>query len=121
MIVFIDNMQSKETRQSVLVNRRENLILNCTCFNECNGQWSGPNTISVPNAGDCIPYTQGMNLNPRLNKSKYRINGGYNIHKCNLLITSFITFDDGVYKCEYVHASTLYIDVYNVSSTSKYN
>lgn len=69
----IDNMPLKETTQSVLINRGENLILNCTCYNECNGQWSGPNTIALLNAGDFIPYTQGLDLNRRLHKSKYSI------------------------------------------------
>ncbi|CAC5383255.1 DCC [Mytilus coruscus] len=110
-------MQGKETIQSVLVNRGENLILNCTCFNECNGQWSGPNTLLVPNAGTFIPYTQGMDLNQRLHKSKYSIFGGYDTHKCNLQVTNFLSDDDGTYTCEYVHSSTVYTDVYNIFAT----
>lgn len=118
---MIDIMPVKETMRSVVVNRGEKMILNCTCFTECNGQWSGPNTIYLPNSGDFIPYTQGMDLNPRLKKSKYRIFGGYDTQTCNLQIINFLSGDDGVYKCEYVNSSTVYIAVYNVSAASEYN
>lgn len=118
--IFLDNMLAKETVQSVVVNRGDNLILNCTCFNECNGQWSGPNTILVPNAGAFIPYTQGLNLNPRLNQSKYRVFGGYDTKKCNLHITKFVSDDDGAYQCQYVQFSTVYTDVYHIFTTSTY-
>lgn len=116
-------MKCDNTEQFINVNNGENLILNCTCFNKTNGQWIGPNLS--PNlyatADNFIPYTQGLELSPNLDRSKVRVFGGYNINECNLQIMNFSSDDDGLYKCQYIDALTAHMHAYNVVAISKYN
>ncbi|XP_076089058.1 uncharacterized protein LOC143059445 [Mytilus galloprovincialis] len=111
-----EEMKCETTEQFIGVNHGENLILNCTCFNETNGQWIGPNKSPTlyTTADKLIPYTQGTELNPCLNRSKFRVFGGYNINKCNLQIMNFASDDEGLYKCQYIDALTVYVHAYNV-------
>lgn len=103
---------------SVYVNIQQSVILNCSCFNKTNGQWIGPNKKYVDH-NDSIPYTQGLILNAKLDRSKYQVVGGYEITKCNLQITNVLSDDSGIYKCRYIESSTFYVDVYNVVAARK--
>ncbi|CAG2195696.1 FN1 [Mytilus edulis] len=89
-------MKCETTEQFIDVNHGENLILNCTCFNKTNGQWVGPNKSPTlyTNADKLIPYTQGTELNPNLNRSKFRVLGGYDINQCQLQIMHFVSDDE---------------------------
>ncbi|CAC5383249.1 unnamed protein product [Mytilus coruscus] len=64
-----------------------------------------------------ICHTHGTYLNPSLNKSKYKVLGGYEETKCYLRITNFLSEDDGTYMCQYFSSSTIYIDVYKIVAT----
>lgn len=117
-------MLCKKIEKSLYVKAGDNLTLNCSCFNKTNGQLSGPNKQSRLNstAGKLIPYTIGTELNPKLNKSKYRISGGYDGKTCNLMITNFLEEDDGKYICQYImnmDPPTVFLHVYYIVATSK--
>lgn len=114
-------MPCKKTMHALRVKAGESLILNCTCFNKTNGQWTGPLKTQLSARELFIPYTHGTELNPNLNKSKYMVSGGYDLQKCYLIITNFVSDDDGTYMCRYITSSTIYQDVYTIEATSKYN
>lgn len=114
-------MPCKKTLHALRVKAGDSLILNCSCFNKTNGQWTGPNNTPFSARERFIPYTHGTVLNPNLNKSKYMVIGGYDLKKCYLIITNFVSDDDGTYMCRYITSSTIYIDVYTIEATSKYN
>lgn len=120
-MLIIDHIQCKQTRQTLFVKSGDNLILNCTCFDKTNGQWTGPNKRASMASYQNIPYTQGTELNPRLNKSKYMVFGGYDDYKCYLKIINFLSDDDGTYMCWYSSLSTIYIEEYNVVARSRLN
>lgn len=118
-------MPCKKIEKSLHVRAGDNITLNCSCFNNKNGQWSGPNKQSLldPTAGGLIPYTLGTELNTKLNKSKYRIYGGYDVKQCNLMITNFLEEDYGKYICQYIlnmNPSTIFLHVYFIVAASKY-
>ncbi|XP_052079795.1 uncharacterized protein LOC127717956 [Mytilus californianus] len=117
-LLDIGQMPCKKTRHALVVKAGYSLILNCTCFDKTNGKWTGPSKTSSSAADHYMPYTLGTDLNPSLQKSKYMIFGGYDVKKCNLKITNFMSDDDGTYMCQYINSSTIYIDVYNVVATN---
>lgn len=119
---YTEQMKCKTTEQFIGINHGENLMLNCTCFNKTNGQWIGPNKSPTlyTTADKLIPYTQGLELNPDLNRSKFRVLGGYDIKECKLQIMNFVSDDEGIYKCQYTDSSTVYIHRYNVVAISKF-
>lgn len=105
----------------MVVQSSDSLILNCTCFDKTNSQWTGPNKHLPSVPSPYIPYSHGTELNPRLNKSKYMVLGGYDVHKCNLKITNVLQDDGGSYMCQYIISDTIHIDEYNVVVTGKLN
>lgn len=113
-------MRCEKNLHTLSVQSGDSLILNCTCFNKTNGQWIGPNKLPSTNiTAGFIPYTQGIVLNSKLNQSKYKVCGGYDIKECNLKITHFLSDDDGTYMCQYINSSTVYTHIYNIVATSK--
>ncbi|VDI19405.1 Hypothetical predicted protein [Mytilus galloprovincialis] len=110
-------MTCKKTLHSVVVRSGDSLMLNCTCFDKVNSHWTGPNKHLPTVPSPYIPYSHGTELNPRLNKSKYMVLGGYDVHKCNLKITNVLPDDGGSYMCQYISSDTIYIDEYNVVAT----
>lgn len=118
---IIGQMLCKETQHIVNVSHGGNVMLNCTCFDDYNSQWLGPNKISGFNTGSFMPYIQGKTLNKILNQSKYRLLSEHHTHKCSLQITNFLSDDDGVYKCLYMNSSIIYVNVFIVSATREYN
>ncbi|XP_076088493.1 uncharacterized protein LOC143058903 isoform X2 [Mytilus galloprovincialis] len=106
-----------KTLHPVIVQSSDSLILNCTCFDKTNSQWIGPNKHLPTFLSPYIPYSHGTELNPRLNKSKYMVLGGYDVHKCNLKITNVLPDDGGSYMCQYIISDTINIDEYNVVVT----
>lgn len=116
-------MPCKMTVRSLYVNIGENLILNCTCASTNNGQWIGPDRSFINTTGDhFMPYTQGREMNPKLDKSKFRVVGNINNTKCNLEILNFLSDDEGTYKCQYVDsdADAVNIHKYNVLKARMY-
>ncbi|VDI30499.1 Hypothetical predicted protein [Mytilus galloprovincialis] len=125
--LFCVDMEGKmpciEVKKALFVTAGEDLTLYCSCFNKTNGQWSGPNKqlLLNSNVGKWIPYALGIELNPKLNKSKYRIYGGYDVKQCNLVITNFLKEDDGTYTCQYIMnkvPSTVFLHIYYIVATS---
>lgn len=114
-------MPCKQTLIALHVKAGDNLLLNCSCFNKNNGQWSGPNKTRASAVDHFISYTHGQELNPRLNRSKYVVFGGYEDKICYFMIRNFMSDDDGIYKCRYISSSTIYIYEYKITATSKYN
>ncbi|XP_052080739.1 uncharacterized protein LOC127718723 [Mytilus californianus] len=110
-------MPCNKTLQSVVVKSGDSLILNCTCFNKSNGQWTGLDRRPSSASEKYIPYTHGTDLNPSLNKSKYMVFGGYDDSTCYLKIMNFMSDDDGKYMCQYISSETVHINVYNVVAT----
>lgn len=96
-------------------------MLNCTCFSKTNGQWIGPYKKSIhSNDSYVILYALGMELNSKLNTSKYRVLDGYDQQKCDLQISNFLSDDDGRYGCYYTDSETSVVYVYNIVAASKY-
>lgn len=115
-------MPCKMTVMSLYVKIGENLIMNCTCFGQSNGQWIGPNRTFVNTTGDhSMPYSQGKELNPVLKKSKFRVVGDYHNTICNLKILNFLSDDEGTYKCQYIDSDAVNIHKYNVLTARKFH
>lgn len=110
-------MPCKMTVRSLYVDIGENLILNCTCFSKTNSQWIGPNRSFLNTTGDhFMPYTQGRKMNPKFDKSKFRVVGNINNTKCNLEISKFLSDDEGSYECYYIDSATINIDKYKLKA-----
>lgn len=114
-------MPCEKTLHALHVKAGDNLILNCTCFNKNNGQWTGPNKTSSSATDHYITYTYGTELNPRLNKSKYIVFGGYEDKLCYFIIKNFTSDDDGEYICRYTSSLSIYIDAYKIVANSEFN
>lgn len=108
---------------TVFVGTEETIVLNCTCFQENNGNWKGPNRSSPSfkfNETYLIQYAHGLHLNPKLEKTNVRVVGDYAKKTCNLLIEDFSTDNEGKYKCQYIENDITNIQVYEILLTCKY-
>ncbi|CAC5393288.1 IGDCC4 [Mytilus coruscus] len=64
---------------------------------------------------DQVPYSEGLDLNPKLDEAKFMVVGSYNTRVCNLQIKNFSKEEDGKYCCHHLVFATVYINVYNVA------
>lgn len=103
----------------------DTIVLNCTCTNQTNGLWDGPqkspSRINGWHEDTLMPYAQGTLLNSKLNISKYYILGSYENRTCNLIIKTFSSNDEGKYHCQYVENDTTISRFYRVLVQSKYS
>ncbi|CAC5393254.1 unnamed protein product [Mytilus coruscus] len=118
IFVFLKVLQTAGIIQEILVKTDDTVVLNCTCTNQTNGLWDGPNkSASRINGLDeeyLMPYAQGTLLNSKLNLSKYYIVGSYKNKTCNLMIKKFSSNDEGKYHCNYVENDTTISRFYRV-------
>ncbi|XP_063418429.1 uncharacterized protein LOC134701227 [Mytilus trossulus] len=106
-----------KTTEKVFVRRGDDIVLNCTCFRENNGEWKGPNISSLSNHSKeefLIPYATGLKLNPILEGSNVRVVGGYDSNTCKLVINNFLAMNEGIYRCHYVQSNTEFNHVFKV-------
>lgn len=112
-----------KTTEKVFVRRGDDIVLNCTCFRENNGEWKGPNISSFSNHFKeefLIPYATGLKLNPILEGSNVRVVGGYDRNTCKLLIDNFSAMNEGMYRCSYVQNNTGFNYVFKAVMICKY-
>lgn len=69
---------------------------------------------------DQVPYSEGLDLNPKLNEAKFMVVGNYNTRVCNLKIKNFSKEEDGKYCCHHLVLAKVYINVYNVAVKRNY-
>lgn len=106
---------------TIFVDNGATLVLNCTCFEEKESSWNGPDGSNALLNDTLINFSNGLHISPNMTISNVDIYGNYTIGKCYLKINNFSKTNDGIYQCLYNYNSSLHVLKYNIYSKSKFH
>lgn len=105
----------------MFINNGDTVDLNCTCFRE-KISWQGPDgSKAMRNDTVLVAYSDGLQINPKLNITNIDIYGNFTIGLCHLRINNFSNANDGIYQCTYLFNDIAYARHFNIYSKSKLN